>query len=62
MFAYLKAELKKHGFEADDHRLHNLLDVDVELNTMGLEHWLDHFDNGSQAGNRMRSPSGGGRN
>jgi glyoxylase-like metal-dependent hydrolase (beta-lactamase superfamily II) len=57
MFAYLKAELKKHGFEADERRLHNLLDVDVGLNTMGLEHWLDRSDSGSQAGNRM--PSGG---
>jgi glyoxylase-like metal-dependent hydrolase (beta-lactamase superfamily II) len=59
MFAYLKAELKKHGFEADEGRLHDLLDVDVGLNTMGLEHWLDHSDSGSQAGNRMRPPSGG---
>jgi glyoxylase-like metal-dependent hydrolase (beta-lactamase superfamily II) len=57
MFGYLKAELKEHGFEADEHRLHNLLDVDVGLNTMGLEHWLDRSDSGSQAGNRM--PSGG---
>jgi hypothetical protein len=56
MFTYLQAELKKHGFDADRHRLHSLLDVDVALNTMGLEHWLDHCDRGSQTGNRV--PSG----
>lgn len=42
MFGYLQGELARHGFEADDERLHELLDVDVQLNTMGLEHWLDH--------------------
>jgi glyoxylase-like metal-dependent hydrolase (beta-lactamase superfamily II) len=42
MFEYLRVELEKHGFEADDATLHSLLDVDVALNTMGLEHWLDH--------------------
>jgi glyoxylase-like metal-dependent hydrolase (beta-lactamase superfamily II) len=41
MFEYLKDELERHGYEADDERLHAILDVDVELNTMGLEHWLD---------------------
>ena len=42
MFDYLRDELAQHGFRADDERLHTLLDVDVQLNTMGLEHWLDH--------------------
>lgn len=42
MFEYLRDELAQHGFHADDERLHALLDVDVQLNTMGLEHWLDH--------------------
>ena len=42
MFEYLKSELASHGFDAGDERLHALLDVDVQLNTMGLEHWLDH--------------------
>lgn len=41
MFSYLKGELRKHGFSADDAILHTLLDTDVALNTMGLEHWLD---------------------
>lgn len=44
MFEYLGDELEKHGFDADDATLHSLLDVDVALNTMGLEHWLDHSD------------------
>jgi glyoxylase-like metal-dependent hydrolase (beta-lactamase superfamily II) len=48
MFAYLKDELEKHGFGVDDQALHALLDVDVALNTMGLEHWLDHSDSGSR--------------
>jgi glyoxylase-like metal-dependent hydrolase (beta-lactamase superfamily II) len=42
MFDYLRDELAQHGFRADAERLHALLDVDVQLNTMGLEHWLDH--------------------
>jgi glyoxylase-like metal-dependent hydrolase (beta-lactamase superfamily II) len=42
MFAYLKDALRQHGFNSDNDRLHALLDVDVALNTMGLEHWLDH--------------------
>ncbi len=42
MFAYFAAELDAHGFAADIGRLHALLDADVDLNCMGLEHWLDH--------------------
>lgn len=42
LFSYLKGELEQHGYEADDDRLHAILDVDVQLNTMGLEYWLDH--------------------
>jgi len=42
MFAYLRKELEEHGFTTDDRTLHGLLDIDVTLNTMGLEHWLDH--------------------
>jgi hypothetical protein len=47
MFAYLEGELEKHGFSADDDALHNLLDIDVALNTMGLEHWLDRAQGGA---------------
>jgi glyoxylase-like metal-dependent hydrolase (beta-lactamase superfamily II) len=42
LFSYLKGELERHGYAADEQRLHAVLDVDVQLNTMGLEHWLDH--------------------
>jgi glyoxylase-like metal-dependent hydrolase (beta-lactamase superfamily II) len=56
MFDYLQGELHAHGFDTDDERLHSLLDVDVALNTMGLEHWLDHSDRGAQSGDR--APSG----
>jgi glyoxylase-like metal-dependent hydrolase (beta-lactamase superfamily II) len=46
MFHYLTDALREHGFpaddEADNERLHALLDMDIELNTMGMEHWLDH--------------------
>lgn len=42
MFAYLEKELVLHGFGGDEERRHAMLDVDVQLNTMGLEHWLDH--------------------
>ena len=41
MFHYLKDALCEHGFRADDERLHALLDMDIALNTMGIEHWLD---------------------
>ncbi|MEX2126420.1 MAG: MBL fold metallo-hydrolase [Woeseia sp.] len=44
MFGYLTDALGQHGFGSDNDRLHALLDVDVALNTMGLEHWLDHRD------------------
>src|SRR5690606_22721174 len=49
MFSYLKVELEKHGYSVDEETLHTLLDVDVALNTMGLEHWLDHPAPGSRA-------------
>lgn len=42
MFDYLAGRARAHGVQADDARLHELLDMDVDLNTMGLEHWLDH--------------------
>ncbi|MGH8221788.1 MAG: MBL fold metallo-hydrolase [Woeseiaceae bacterium] len=42
MFHYLRHELAAHGWSGDDDRLHAIVDVDIELNTMGLEYWLDH--------------------
>jgi glyoxylase-like metal-dependent hydrolase (beta-lactamase superfamily II) len=41
MFRYLFEHLQAHGFAGDEDRLHAIIDVDIELNTMGLEHWLD---------------------
>jgi glyoxylase-like metal-dependent hydrolase (beta-lactamase superfamily II) len=41
MFEYLFEQLHGHGFTGDEDRLHAIIDVDIELNTMGLEHWLD---------------------
>jgi glyoxylase-like metal-dependent hydrolase (beta-lactamase superfamily II) len=42
MFSYFMRSLEKHGVMADEDRLHAILDLDVELNTMGIEYWLDH--------------------
>jgi glyoxylase-like metal-dependent hydrolase (beta-lactamase superfamily II) len=41
MFSYFLEQLDTHGFRADEERLHAILDMDVELNTMGIEYWLD---------------------
>jgi glyoxylase-like metal-dependent hydrolase (beta-lactamase superfamily II) len=42
MFDYLRQQLDAHGYRGDDDRLHAIIDVDIKLNTMGLEHWLEH--------------------
>ncbi len=41
MFEYLSGRLERHGFESDAARRHELLDIDVDLNSQGLEVWLD---------------------
>ena len=41
MFSYFTDELEAHGHQADDEKLHAILDMDVVLNTMGIEYWLD---------------------
>jgi len=41
MFRYLSARLDRHGYTGDLARRHELLDADVELNTQGLEVWLN---------------------
>jgi glyoxylase-like metal-dependent hydrolase (beta-lactamase superfamily II) len=41
MFDYLSGRLESHGFEGGATRRHELLDIDVELNSQGLEVWLD---------------------
>jgi glyoxylase-like metal-dependent hydrolase (beta-lactamase superfamily II) len=42
MYSYLLQELRKHGMTGDDEALRGIVKMDVELNTMGLEFWLDH--------------------
>ena len=42
MFTYFLDELRDHGYEKETDRLHAILDLDINLNTMGLEFWLDH--------------------
>ena len=42
MYTYFAAELDEHGFAGSDHELREIVGKDVELNTMGLEFWLDH--------------------
>jgi glyoxylase-like metal-dependent hydrolase (beta-lactamase superfamily II) len=42
MFAYFLSELRIHGFDGDNDRAHAILDLDIRLNTMGLEFWIDH--------------------
>lgn len=42
MYSYFADCLATHGFQAGEDRLHAVLDMDVELNTMGIEYWLDN--------------------
>ncbi len=41
MFAYLSERLNAHGYDGDERVRHELLDPDVDLNTQGLEVWLE---------------------
>lgn len=45
MYAYLLDELRAHGAGASTDALRSIVSMDVELNTMGLEFWLDHSNN-----------------
>jgi len=42
MYTYLLDELREHGSTLSDEALRGIVGMDVELNTMGLEFWLDH--------------------
>ncbi len=42
MYDYFMRELAEHGFTGDEERVRAIVGKDVELNTMGLEFWLDH--------------------
>lgn len=41
MYDYFLLRLQTHGFTGGPDLVHNILDFDIELNTMGLEVWLD---------------------
>jgi glyoxylase-like metal-dependent hydrolase (beta-lactamase superfamily II) len=50
MYDYFLLRLQTHGFTGGPERVHDILDFDIRLNTMGLEVWLDR-----QAGkNRLK--------
>lgn len=42
MYTYFESELAAHGFDGSRDELHDIVEIDVMLNTMGLEYWLDH--------------------
>lgn len=42
MYAYFDDELAAHGFSGSAEQVHDIVEIDVMLNTMGLEYWLDH--------------------
>lgn len=42
MYEYFLPQLREHGCIINDDALRGLLKMDVELNSMGLEFWLDH--------------------
>jgi len=41
MYDYFLLRLQTHGFRGGPDRVHDILDFDINLNTMGLEVWLD---------------------
>ena len=41
MYDYFLLRLQTHGFNGEPDRVHEILDFDINLNTMGLEVWLD---------------------
>lgn len=42
LYAYFQNELDSHGFVGNVERINQIVEIDVLLNTMGLEFWLDH--------------------
>ena len=42
MYAYFQEELAVHGFSGTPEQINSIVEIDVLLNTMGLEFWLDH--------------------
>ena len=52
MFSYFAEQLDAHGFQGNEARLHAILDMDVNLNTMGIEVWLDKIARRNRLTNR----------
>ena len=46
LYEYLSKRALAHGFAGDEQRLHAIIDMDVDLNTQGLEVWLDRQNRG----------------
>jgi len=42
LYAYFIEELEAHGFSGGTEEIRSIVEIDVVLNTMGLEFWLDH--------------------
>lgn len=42
LYTYLLDAAREHGVSANDDAIRGIVRMDVELNTMGLEYWLDH--------------------
>jgi len=53
LYAYFIEELEAHGFSGGTEEIRNIVEIDVVLNTMGLEFWLDHPPGPGQAGVEM---------
>lgn len=43
LFDHLAGRLDAHGFEASPARIHEILDMDIDLNVQGLEVWLERL-------------------
>lgn len=41
LYAYFQSELDLHGFDGSVEQINHIVEIDVLLNTMGLEFWLD---------------------
>lgn len=43
LYAHLSERLDDHGFDGDEQRRHELLDMDIDLNVQGLEVWRERL-------------------
>lgn len=44
LYTYFQNELEEHGFEGSVEQINHIVEIDVLLNTMGLEFWLNHSE------------------